>query len=220
MSDTFRCVVGVPSGNTWDAQFAMCLVNLVAYFDKCPVPGYTRQELRVVNVRSSILPRNRMNLVKAARAAKATHLLFLDSDHTFPKDLVHRLGMARKLVVAANCVTKQIPARPTARAFSEEVAEGEPVYSESQKLELVWRVGTGVMLVNMKVFAAIGDGCWDMKYLPERDDYQGEDWSFCEALQKVGIPIWVDHGVSQQIGHVGSFEYTHAVIGELVQAAE
>lgn len=217
MSDHFRVAVGVPSSITWFAEFGVDLVNLVASFTHQRVAGYKSQELRVVNVRSSILPRNRLDIIKAAKRMHATHVLFLDADHTFPKDTIHQLAAHGKMVVAANCVTKQIPANPTARSSSMIRPQGDLVYSDPHKhgLEEVWRVGTGVMLINMKVFDKVGNGVWDMKYLPEADDYQGEDWTFCEAVHQAGIPIFVDHDLSRQIGHVGTLNYTHDYVGEL-----
>lgn len=217
MSDTFRCFVCVPSGQFWHAEFGVDLINLFNYFPSARVPGYRSQELRLVNVRSSILSKNRFDAIRAAQAGKATHVLFLDTDHTFPKDLVHRLARPGKAVIAANCVTKQIPANPTARSKSETNPKGELVYSDpdSPQLEEVWRVGTGVMLIAVSVFDKIGMGVWDMKYLPEADTYQGEDWTFCEACEKAGIKIWVEHDVSRQIGHIGTLEYTHDYVGTL-----
>lgn len=219
MSDIFRCVVGVPSGQSWNAQFGVDLVNLLIGVGQKPIPGYRGMDVRLVNVRSSILSKNRMDLVKAARQLKATHLLFIDSDQTFPSYLLHKLASWGKLVVAANCVTKQIPANPTARAKSAN-PKGEIVYTDphSTGLEQVWRVGTGVMLINMKVFDKIGLGVWDMKYLPEEETYQGEDWTFCEACEKADIPIWIDHDVSKMVGHVGNYEFTHDVVGVMKEA--
>lgn len=217
MDNHLNVLVGVPSGQHWMAQFGVDLVNLVASFTGARVPGYKSQELRVANVRSSVLSRNRLDIVKTARAAKATHILFLDTDHTFPRDLVHRLAAHKKPVVAANCVTKQIPANTTARYLDRQNPHGVPVYSDPGNLSLeeVWRVGTGVMLVELSVFDKIGNGVWEMKYLPEADDYQGEDWSFCEACQAAGIPLYVDHGLSQRVGHLGTYEFTHDVVGIL-----
>lgn len=217
MNDHFSVVVGVPSGQHWLAQFGVDLISLVTSFTSKRVAGYRSSELRVVNVRSSILSKNRHDLVKAAQELRATHLLFLDTDHTFPPDLIHKLAEGGKLVVAANCVTKQIPANPTARSKNPANPKGEIVYTDphSHGLERVWRVGTGVMLINMKVFEKIGNGVWDMKYLPEADTYQGEDWSFCEACEQAGIPLYINHDVSKQVGHVGNYEFTHDVVGGL-----
>ena len=216
MSEHFRCVVGVPSGSSWNAQFGVDLVNLVANFTKAQVKGYRSQELQVVNVRSSILSKNRMDLVKAAKRLRATHLLFLDTDQTFPPNLVHKLASHGKFIVAANVATKSVPASPIARAKSDN-PKGVPVYTDQGQtgLEQVWRVGTGVMLVAMQVFDKVGYDAWEMKYLPEAETYQGEDWSFCEACEKHEIPIYVDHGVSREVGHVGNFEFTHDIVGVL-----
>lgn len=215
-----KVIVGVPSGQTWNAKFGVCLVNLVSYFANNRVPGYDAQALQVVNTRSSILSMNRMNIVKQAQALQADYILFLDTDHTFPKELLHRLLSHREQVVAANCVTKSIPASPTARRKSED-PRGEVVYSDPHMdgLEQVWRVGTGVMLVDADIFQQLGHGCWEMKYRPEAETYQGEDWSFCAACEQVGIPIYVDHGASQRIGHDGMLEYTHDLVGT-VQGAQ
>ena len=216
MSDKFHCVVGIPSGASWNAQFGVDLVNLVASFTAKRVGLAKEQSLRVVNVRSSLLPKNRLDIVKAAKQLKATHLLFIDSDQTFPRDLVHKLARHEKMIVAANVATKTIPAQPTARGKCED-PKGVPVYTDqgSTGLEKVWRIGTGIMLINMKVFDKIPSDVWAMKYLPHADTYQGEDWTFCEACEEAGIPLYIDHDVSQEIGHVGNYEFTHGVVGVL-----
>lgn len=217
----FSCLVGVPSGSHWIAQFGVDLVNLFNKFNTTRVADYSRQSLQLANVRSSVLPQNRLDLVKAAQDRDATHLLFLDSDQTFPPDLIHRLASHHQQIVAANCVTKTIPATSTARAFSEKEPRGIPIYSDpdSHGLEQVWRIGTGIMLVHMSVFDRVPEDCWEMRFLPGPKRYQGEDWAFCEACEKAGIPIFIDHDVSKLVGHVGNYEYTTAVIGEVQHAA-
>lgn len=214
MSNHFNCVVGVPSGDSWDAHFGVALVNLISAFTMQKISGFEKQSIRLVNVRSSILPKNRLNLVQAALAARATHLLFLDSDQTFPKDLVHRLAAHRRLVVAANIPTKTIPAQPTARGKSGD-PQGTVIYTDADStgLEQVWRIGTGVMLVNMQVFYKLSGDLWSMQYLPEYDTYQGEDWTFCAKCEEAGIPLYIDHDVSKLVGHVGKYEFTHDVVG-------
>lgn len=210
-----RVLVVVPSGSHWVADFATSLISLVALFANKPVPGYASHELQVANIKGSILPKSRLNGLKAAKAAKATHLLFLDSDHTFKPDLLHRLLACDKDVVAANCVTKCIPAMSTARLFKEGDPQGEPVYSDADSvgLQKVWRIGTGVMLLSAKAFEQIPHDAFAMMYKEEADTYQGEDWTMCEALEKAGVPIYIDHGVSKTIGHVGMFNFTHDYVG-------
>lgn len=211
---TFNVLVGVPSGQYWDAQFGNCLVNLVANFNHRRVSIYDTQRLRVANVRSSILSNNRLNLVKAAIREEATHLLFLDSDHTFPPDLIHKLAVHHRLVVAANCVTKTIPASPTAR-LKDSDPRGIPLFTDAIDTGLapVWRIGTGVMLIKTSIFKQIGLDVWRLEYKEDGSIYQGEDWTFCAACEAAGIPLFIDHDVSKEIGHVGPYVYNHDVVG-------
>lgn len=219
--EKLRVLVVVPSGCYWVADFATSLISLVAKFAVTPVPGYSSHELRVANIKGSILPRSRLRGLKAAKSGDATHLLFIDSDHTFPPDLLHMLLRHQKDVVAANCTTKTIPACPTARKKSVD-PKGELVYSDPDSigLERVWRVGTGVMLLTRKAFMQIPHDAFEMPFLSDIDDYQGEDWTMCAALEKAGVPIYVDHGVSRLVGHMGMLEYTHDYVGSIAQMPE
>lgn len=218
-SDHLKVVVGVPSGQHWIAQFGVDLGSLMVRFYMDRVPGYRSQELRVANVRSSILPKNRLDCVKVAKKIKADYLLFLDSDHSFPSNLLHRLISHGKAIVAANCVTKTIPAQTTARAFDPHDPQGIPVYSDPDKhgIEQIWRIGTGVMLIRRDALEKIPHNVWGMVYREDADTYQGEDWSFCAAAQELGIPIYIDHDLSREVGHIGNFEYTHQVVGEVIR---
>lgn len=213
-----RIVIGVPSGHLWEAQFATSLISLVSQLALKPIPGFGATSCQVVNIRSSILPKNRLDLVRAAKHLKATHLLMVDTDHTFPPDLLHKWIPHGKLCLAANCVIKRIPSLPTARGKDENNPAGTMIYSDenSKGLQQVWRIGTGVILFNMKVFDKIQDDAWSMPYRAESQTYQGEDWTFMEALERAGIPIWIDHDMSKRIGHLGIYEYTHDVVGMVV----
>jgi len=201
-------VIGVPSGSTWHAQFAMCLMFLM---NQMVARGMS---CSVSNPRGSILPTLRHKAVRFALDQGATHLLFIDSDQTFPKETAEILLSHGKDVVAANIATKQFPSTPTARLRGDGIA-GDPVYTlpKSPRLQRVWRVGTGVMLVKTSVFKRLGPPPWfEVNWVPELESYRGEDWFFCEKLEKAGIPIFVDHGLSAQVGHVGDCEFTHEMV--------
>jgi hypothetical protein len=73
------------------------------------------------------------------------------------------------------------------------------------------------MLVRMKVFEKLGLNCWEVLWKEEIQDYQGEDWRFCELALEAGFDIWVDHYLSNEIGHIGDYNYGHDVVGELQQ---
>ena len=205
--------IGIPSNGDWKAEFGMSLAGLIARAGtpgagNCPVI----EGLRLWNARGSILPRSRTTLAQKALESGATHLLFLDSDMVFPPDTLHRLLSWRKSVVACNCPTKMLPSTPTARGFSETALTGVPLYSKPGDggLEKVWRVGTGVMLVETRVFHTLPQPWFPITWDDKLQDYRGEDWSFVEALEKAGIPTWIDTRLSRQIGHVGDLRFEHS----------
>lgn len=210
-------MVAYPSLGEVKARFNNCLVNMITYYMSDPVPGYRQQMIKPMNVRGSIIPRQRMMAVKEALKDGFTHILWVDSDQTFPKDTIHRLLVHDRDVVGCNIATKQIPASPTARKRGGNIG-GEPVYTDpdSPPLESVWRLGCGIMLMRMSVFEKIGLGCFEIRWEPEIQDYRGEDWSMCKALEAAGLEIWVDHRLSDEVKHVGDFEYDHNVVGQKV----
>ena len=217
-----RIAVVVPSGPTWVADFATSLISMIGYFTNTPVKGYRTESIRVLNIKGSVLPTSRLNGLKAAKAIDASHLLFVDSDHTFPPDMLHQLLHWHKDVVAVNCVTKSLPATTTARTFNPKNTQGDIIYSDPEKkglLDRVWRVGTGVMLLSKKAYMQIPHDSFAMTYKPDADTYQGEDWTMCEALDNAGVPIYVDHGLSRQVGHVGNFNFNHDYVGEVIREA-
>lgn len=213
-------VVVVPSGPHWLADFSTSLISMMGYFLNNKVPGSNTCQFRVVNVKGSILPTLRLNGLKAAKAVDASHLLYVDSDHTFPADMLNRLLKWKKDCVAVNCVTKSLPATTTARKKVEGDPHGAIVYSDLEQvgqLERVWRVGTGVMLLSKRAYNQIPHDSFAMTYKSDADTYQGEDWTLCEALEKAGVPIYIDHAISQQVGHVGVLNYTHDYVGTIIK---
>src|SRR3970040_905518 len=151
--------------------------------------GFRKQELVICSVKGSILPRMRRDIVKRAQAERCTHLLFTDCDQTFPAQTLHRLLHTKKDIIAANIAVKRIPSIPTARSYVVGDPRGGIVYTPegSNDLQKVWRVGTGIMLINMKVFEKTGLNIFHIRWREEYEDYQGEDWSMCEAFEAAGF---------------------------------
>jgi hypothetical protein len=145
-------------------------------------------------------------------------LLWVDSDQSFPRDTLHRLILREKDVIGANIATKTMPTLPTARRRPQagESESGSLVWSDPDlkfDLERVWRIGCGLTLMSRKAVAALPMNCFEMVFKPDVQRYQGEDWRMCEYLEKAGIEIWVDHRLSQEVGHHGYFKFTHEYAG-------
>lgn len=200
-------MVAVPSGDTWKADTAMAMIQMMLV-----TTVQSSVTVSINNFHSSILPVARDELVKRAMGWGATHILFIDSDMIFPPEVVIRLLSHEKEVVAANCVTKRLPAHTTARLKSEDKIGGEEVFYQTWNegdlhTQEVWRVGTGVMLIDMKVFEKLPRPWFPINWDEELGVYRGEDWGFCEKCEKAGIPLNIDIPLSFMIKHTGKFDY-------------
>jgi hypothetical protein len=217
-------MVCIPSTWIWPADFGICLAGLVGNFAG-RIPPYTDQNLRILKKEGSILLNMREQMIRQARDAGCTHVLFIDSDQTFPPNTLRRLLQWQKPVVACNVAIKRFPSTPTARLKDPVNDKGRILYTDdkSRGLVEVWRVGTGIMLLDLSVFDGLPEPWFNMRWRPEANEFQGEDWCLCELLESRGVPIYVDQGLSWEIGHIGKLEYVHSMTQapvELIRASK
>ena len=207
-------LVGVPSTGLWKEKFGCSLLTMMTHFMTSSVPGYRSQQIRFCSVVGSILSRQRRDIVKTMLDQKLSHVLFVDTDQVFPRDTLHRLLAHNKDIVGCNIAVKRIPSCPTARGFAQ-----QPIYTDAGQtgLEKVWSIGCGVLLIKREVFEKIGLKCFELKWREDIQDYNGEDWAMIEAARDAGFDIWIDHGLSNEVGHIGDFVFTHEVVGEVEQ---
>lgn len=199
-----RIVIAIPTRDECKARFAFDLVNLVA------AQLQTGDTVIPMPSMGTLLASQRTALVKEAKRENATHILFLDSDMRFPADTLKRLLAHDVQVVGANCAKRRMPTGPTAANY-DHVAGKVPVYTEedSTGLEQVDMLGTGVLLVRMDVFEQIPFPPFATPWVPDMQEFMGEDTYFCMLLKRNQIPVFVDHDVSLEIGHLGEFEFKH-----------
>ncbi len=208
-----RVMVAIPSGDQVQADFMMCLLQMCMYS-----MARTPFDIVVDNFKGSILPLSRETLVNNALQRGATHILFVDSDMGFPAETIDRLMSHEEQVVACNCVTKRIPATPTARLYDPMEPGGEVVYPPiswspgDAELQEVWRVGTGVMLIDLSVFDALPKPWFPISWEDDLQQYRGEDWNFCAGLQALGVPIYIDIPLSYAIKHQGKLDYDMTLV--------
>lgn len=221
---TLKVLLAIPSMGSWHEEFGKSLAQLTSHFAVARVGSYKHQQLHTMSMRGSILPNLRLSALQKAKEMGVDYLLWIDSDQSFPKDVVHRLVMWDKDVVGANIATKTIPTLPTARR---EPIPGEPAFgalvftdAHSTGLQRVWRIGCGLTLMSRKVIQALPEDCFEMLYKPDVRRYQGEDWRMCEHIEKAGFEIYVDHDLSNLVGHHGGFNYTHEYNGTTQLATE
>ena len=211
-----KVMIAIPSMNTWEADFGMSLAFMVNYVTKNSVVSSEQLNIQLHNHKGSILAQSRQRMVDIAIKGGATHLLFIDSDQTFPPDTLHRLLMVHKKVVACNIATKMLPSTGTAR-----FKDGTILITKESDVGIikVWRVGTGVMLIDLNLFKREGmERPYFTQYWSEElDAYVGEDWAFCEMVEKSGCSIYVEQHLSYEIGHVGKLNYNHDIVNSGVE---
>ena len=130
----------------------------------------------------------------------ATHVLWLDADMTFPADAALRLLAHDVDVVAANYVKRAGAHLPTA------MCDGQHVYSgDQQGLQAVDHVGMGVFLMKTSVVAGLPRPRFWYSTPTETEDVY-----FCHLLRTAGRTIWIDHDLSNEVGHIGQHVYRTA----------
>lgn len=214
-----KVAICIPHTGTFTAEFGICLAQMCVYCASALFEENQTRDMIFIERKTSNLPRSRQECLEDAQLQECTHAIFIDTDQTFPMDTIHRLIRWKKPFVACNIPLKIIPSFPTARVQTNN-GFGYPVYSnrnEAMGLEKVWRVGAGVMLIDMSVLDKIEKPWFEIRYSDKHSTFVGEDWFFCKKLEDAGIDVLIDHELSRQIGHVGSFVYTHAHIPQMVE---
>jgi hypothetical protein len=192
----------VPARDTVHAGFALCLANLAADLAENKI----NYEI-LINL-GSVIPQQRNTLVEQALEKKCTHVLWIDSDMHFPKDILRTLAKHKKSIVAANYSTRIKPQRSVAFIDPNNI---DKRLAEKTGLHQVWAVGMGCMLVDIQVYSMIGKPWYNYIYNNDTKDLSGEDIFFCKNANDAGYEVFVDADVSNNVAHYGTKAY---LIGE------
>lgn len=171
--------------------------------------------LGFTNTRSSELIAARTQAaVTSCKAFKVTHMLWLDDDMVFPSDALMRLLEHDKPVVGCDYAKRDGTGRTIGTSLS-----GGPV-APADGIEQVSALGFGCLLVKRHVFDELAfpwfSHVWQhspdaaaTKGVPDESHWRTvpEDGWFCRRCKDAGIPIYVDHDLSRQVGHYGGVAY-------------
>ncbi len=194
----------VPARDSVDTAFAHCLSLLTARFYG-NAPAGTAMHVNFRN--GTLIADQRCKLVEMSLGQDCDYVLFLDSDMTFPANLVERMVAHDKDIVACNYATRRLPVKTVAFKSFENL---ENMYSLGKGgLEECDAVGMGVMLVKAEVFRKLKYPWFQIHYMPNARIWMGEDMYFCKLAKAGGYKIWIDHSLSNEVGHSGSFVFLH-----------
>lgn len=196
-------VICVPSTGVWASGFGHALAIMVADFMTWRPAGCKSKFVQIFTQDSSMLVQSRHDLVKNALGAGATHVLFLDSDMVFPKNLLQDLLLRDKDIVAVNCTTRGWPVAFIAHDFMQDLVDSRG----RTGLEKVQQVGLAVMLIKAHVLKALRPPMFMMEWVPDTGSYCGEDIYFCQLVQDAGFDVWIDHDLSSKVLHVGHMAF-------------
>jgi len=207
-------------GKKKEEKIAICIPSrgemaIGTAFDLAVMVGYDSRFRRghnaVYTVNGTLIFDQRNNLAQAALEEGSDYILWIDADMRFPKNTIDRLLKHDKDIVGVNATTRSIPVKATAKMLEIDLENKEnhwlQVISKGKTgLEKVTAIGCGVMLVKRKVFEQTPKP-WFWFYQLPGGKTLGEDVHFCVAAQDAGFETWVDHDLSNEIGHVGEYVY-------------
>lgn len=227
-----KLAICIPCYGDTKAKFTLCLSNAIIHFMESnlrdPDGELIDKEVEMFMVSCSMLTESRHRLVAEALTWGATHLLWLDADHVFPKDAIPRLLMHNKDVVGANYPRRNSPTAPTAVKTvtdDDDKDDRNLLYTTLEKAEqgLVEEcdhLGFGVCLMDMRVFDLLqieadkDDGnilpLFEMKPHENKIGLVGEDVFFFNKIRKAGGKVYCDHGLSWEVGHIHEQILTNA----------
>ncbi len=199
-----RVAIGIPSRGEMVTDTALCLASLAAH------EAAGGRPFRLIAPQGSLVCMLRDEIVLRAQMHEATHILWIDSDMTFPMNGLERLLAHGKPIVGCNYPTRSSPAWPTARG-----EEGRLVFETGQTgLEEVTGLGLGFCLVEMGVFQQMPRPWFSVVFDEFGQRYVGEDFNF---FRNASFPVLLDHDLSREIGHVGIHEFVHADTEETIK---
>lgn len=197
-----KVLIGIPTTGLVPIPFMNCMLDLVLWLRQDGVKS------EVHTVTGSLISKSRNLCAERAVREGWTHLLFIDTDQTFPITTPNQLFSHRLPIVACNIATKKIPPQRTA-CLRPKVGQAHRLARQPMRttgLEKVWRVGCGIMLIETEVFRRVPRPWFHFGW-DEDNELTGEDWYFLEKAESFEIPVYVDHDLSAQVGHLGTYNY-------------
>lgn len=161
----------------------------------------------------------RNDIVEQAASRGCTHLLFMDTDQTYPFDTIEKLLAHDKDIVGAKVHVRYPPFHPTIFKYDQVVDDYYIVPDTEWKKHQLMEVdstGTGCVMINMKVFEKIPYPWFEFTENKE-GKIVGEDIGFCRKARKAGYKIYVDTSIN--CGHMATLEvnagtyFVHKQIG-------
>lgn len=223
-----KIALSIPCHRTTEAKFTQCLAEMIAHTMSAKIEWNGEQvtpQIETTIVGCSILTESRNRLVAEAIHSEADYMLWMDADHVFPRDALLRLLSHNLPVVGCNYARRFDPTAPTASEIREDGTKGL-VWTTREKakrgdMEKVAHLGLGLCLMDMRVFGLLEQKAeeegkehfWPLFRMDPTEDgigVIGEDVYFFQRIREAGVPIYLDHNLSWDVGHLHETILTNA----------
>ncbi len=197
-----KLVIAIASNRSWAPLFGRSFGGLMLYLGMSKLGGRLAGfNLRIVT--QAYLVTERQDALDMALEGDYTHLLYLDDDQTFPHDVVDRLLAHDKPIVTCNYRKKS----PEVQFVC---ADHDNQFIDSRGktgLERIFSCGMGITLIKLDALRKIPKPHFGVVYSKSINKFIIEDGYFANVMKVNGVDMWVDHDLSQVVGHVGETEY-------------
>lgn len=186
-----KVAILIPSHDHWSGDFGMALATMVPTALQVARVG-------LINEKSSMITAARNNLTQQALDSfGADYMLWLDSDMTFPPDVLQRLLAHGKDIVGATYCRRV----PPYNLLGKEKGD----FAKSGLVEMLTMPG-GCMLIRADVYRKLKWPWYFETYnvVKGENKAHSEDYNFCGKAIKAGYRIWCDMLLTREIGHIGS----------------
>ena len=196
-----KLAILIPCRESMYSLFTSSLVELVKTTTMAGI------DVHVLYNQSTILLTQREKLAQQALEIEADYSLWLDSDMLFPSTTAMRLMGHNKDIVCSNYMKRSVPIQSVAYPERGNWDNWLPL-EHDENLQEVEGVGMGCMLVKTSVFSNMETPWYEVSWVPEWQEFIGEDFYFCMAARQAGFNVWIDTLLNKKLKHVGVSEFT------------
>lgn len=188
-----KITLGIPCTGTVTVQTAISLISIV---------GNAEWQTHTHFQSGCYVHDNRERIVKAAKEAGSDYLFFVDTDMYLADNTLKQLLAHKKEIIGVNYNQREFPLRSTVK-FADENDNILEVPDLPRELFTCYAVGTGCMLIDMKVFEKIEPPYFSFDVYG--GEIMGEDVWFCRQAKRAGINVWCDPTIN--VSHIGVYAY-------------
>ena len=173
----------------------------IVYFNHLKVMGVgaSKYNLKLIGTERMKVAAARNRITNTAIISGCSHLLFLDSDHVCPEDIIDRLMKNKDCaMVSALICRRAFPFTPVVFQYDIVGNLQEAILAPGSKVVEVDACAMGCTLLNLGFVKRLEKPYW-------KDDHFRSDITMCNSLKnKFGGKICVDTSIS--VGHLGQHQ--------------